>query len=140
MLEGALKIVVKQDKHEWVAHLAASHPKQDRCLLQLADPILVPIRGVRRYSELVVGEKLYTVGAPNGLDLSLSDGLLSGLRQEGGVNYVQTTTPISPGSSGGPLLDAKGNLIGITTLVLVGRKGLNQSLNFAIAADAFWAP
>jgi S1-C subfamily serine protease len=52
---------------------------------------------------------------------------------------VQTTAPISPGSSGGPLFDARGNLVGITTLALVGRQRINQALNFAIAADAFWS-
>jgi hypothetical protein len=53
---------------------------------------------------------------------------------------VQTTAPISPGSSGGGLFDARGNLIGVTTLVLVGREHLNQSLNFAIPADRFGQP
>jgi len=47
---------------------------------------------------------------------------------------------ISPGSSGGGLFNARGNLIGVTTLVLVGREHLNQSLNFAIPADAFGQP
>jgi hypothetical protein len=140
VLAGAIKLVVKQDEHEWVARLQASAPKQDRCLLAVEEADLVPIRGVRRYSELVVGEKLYTVGAPNGLDLTLADGLLSALREDGGVSYVQTTAPISPGSSGGPLFDARGNLVGITTLVLVGKQRINQALNFAIAADAYWAP
>jgi S1-C subfamily serine protease len=56
------------------------------------------------------------------------------------TRYIQTTAPISPGSSGGGLLDARGNLIGITTAVLVGKKQINQSLNFAIAADSFWQP
>lgn len=53
---------------------------------------------------------------------------------------MQTTAPISPGSSGGGLFDARGNLVGITTLVLVGREHMNQALNFAIPADAFWQP
>jgi S1-C subfamily serine protease len=85
-----------------------------------------------------VGEAAYTLGSPVGLELTLSNGIVSGRREEGGHRYVQTTAPISPGSSGGGLFDARGNLIGITTLALVGREHLNQSLNFAIAADAFW--
>jgi S1-C subfamily serine protease len=51
---------------------------------------------------------------------------------------VQTTAPISPGSSGGGLFDAQGNLVGITTLVLTGRERLNQCLNLAIPADAYF--
>jgi hypothetical protein len=140
VLEGAQKIVVKQDKREWPARVSSSKPKQDRCIVSIDEPALVPIRGVRRYASLVVGEPLYSVGAPSGLDLSLSDGLLSGLRQESDVRFVQTTTPISPGSSGGPLFDGRGNLVGITTLVLLGKDRLNQALNFAIAADAYWDP
>ena len=57
-----------------------------------------------------------------------------------GVRYVQTSAPISPGSSGGGLFDARGNLVGITTLVFVGKEHLNQSLNFAIAAEMYWSP
>jgi S1-C subfamily serine protease len=53
---------------------------------------------------------------------------------------MQTTAPISPGSSGGGLFDSRGNLVGVTNLSLVGRQGLNQSLNFAIPADSFWQP
>jgi S1-C subfamily serine protease len=87
---------------------------------------------------LEVGEKVYTLGSPVGLELTLSDGLVSGRRDEAGFQLVQTTAPISPGSSGGGLFDARGNLIGVTTLVLTGRERLNQALNFAIPADAFW--
>lgn len=68
------------------------------------------------------------------------NGILSGVREEDGRSYVQTTAPISPGSSGGGLFDARGNLVGITTLVLVGSEHLNQSLNFAIPAEAFTKP
>jgi S1-C subfamily serine protease len=81
-----------------------------------------------------------TLGSPSGLDLTLANGLLSGKREEGALNYVQTTAPISPGSSGGGLFDGRGNLVGITTLVWAGRERLNQSLNFAIPAQAFWQP
>jgi S1-C subfamily serine protease len=53
---------------------------------------------------------------------------------------IQTNAPISPGSSGGGLFDARGNVIGITTMVLADEGRLNQALNFAIAADEFWKP
>jgi len=95
---------------------------------------------VRSYDSLEVGEAAYTLGSPVGLELTLSNGIISGRRDEQNRHYVQTTAPISPGSSGGGLFDARGNLVGITTLVLVGREHMNQSLNFAIPADAYWAP
>jgi serine protease Do len=61
-------------------------------------------------------------------------------RSDEGVRYVQTSAPISPGSSGGGSFDSQGNLVRITTLALAGEQRLNQSLNFAIAADLFWQP
>jgi S1-C subfamily serine protease len=140
VVEGAAKMVVKQLGVTYSAVLSQSDPVTDRCLLEVLPANLTPIAGVRSYSDLSVGEPLYTLGNPSGLDLSISDGMLSGLRSDEGVRYVQTSAPISPGSSGGGLFDSQGNLVGITTLALAGEQRLNQSLNFAIAADLFWQP
>jgi len=79
----------------------------------------------------VVGERVYALGAPEGFDLTLSEGLISGLRRRGGTNVIQTTAPISHGSSGGGLFDLEGRLVGITTYYIED----GQSLNFAIAAE-----
>jgi S1-C subfamily serine protease len=98
------------------------------------------VPGVRSYTDLKVGEPLFALGSPRGLELSLSEGILSGLREEEGQKYVQTTAPISPGSSGGGLFDGRGNLVGITTLVLAGKERLNQALNFALPADSLFLP
>jgi S1-C subfamily serine protease len=65
--------------------------------------------------------------------------VLSGLREVDARRFVQTTAPISPGSSGGGLFDRWGNLVGVTTMILVGSDRVNQALNFAIPADSFWA-
>jgi hypothetical protein len=140
VVEGASKVVVRQGKTELVVKLQSSDPAKDRCVLEVADTQLKPVAGVRPYVDLKVGEPLYTLGAPSGLDLTLADGILSALREDEGVRYVQTTAPISPGSSGGGLFDARGNLVGITTLVFVGKEHLNQSLNFAIAGEMYWSP
>ena len=138
VVEGAIKLLLRQDKEQWPARVVRADPKSDRCVLESDHPKLTPVAGVRAYDSLEVGEKVYTLGSPSGLDLTLSDGIVSGRREEGALRLVQTTAPISPGSSGGGLFDARGNLIGITTLVLVGRERVNQALNFAIPADAFW--
>jgi len=140
VVAGALKIVLRQAKLEVTAKLKASDPAKDRCVLEVVDAQLVPVAGVRPYVDLKVGEALYTLGAPSGLELTLANGILSALREDEGVRYVQTSAPISPGSSGGGLFDARGNLVGVTTLVFVGKEHLNQSLNFAIAAEMFWSP
>lgn len=86
---------------------------------------------VRRSSSLQVGERIYAMGAPKGLELTLSEGLMSGLRDKEGVRIIQTTAPISPGSSGGGLFDVQGKLVGITTFYLAE----GQDLNFALPGD-----
>lgn len=80
---------------------------------------------------LEVGDPVYAIGAPQGLELTLSDGLVSGIREYKSTEYIQTTAPISPGSSGGGLFDAQGRLVGITTMFL--KEG--QALNFAVPAE-----
>lgn len=139
VLEGARRIIVKKGEDEFIGKITRAHPESDRCVVSVKGQALVPVKGVRAAKELAVGEPLYTLGSPNGLELSLGDGILSGLRKLDKHSFLQTTAPISPGSSGGGLFDAKGNLVGITTLVLAGRERLNQSLNFAIPADSFFA-
>jgi S1-C subfamily serine protease len=121
-----------------VGSIQSADPNTDRCILNAPEAHLKPIAAARPHDSLEVGEPVYTLGAPVGLELTISDGILSGRREESGQRFVQSTAPISPGSSGGGLFDSKGNLIGITTLAIVGRERLNQALNFAIPADAFW--
>ena len=140
VVQGALKLVLRQDKAEWPARILRADPVTDRCVVTGEGLMAQPVAGIRGYDKLEVGEPVYTLGSPVGLELTLSDGIISGRREEEGRRYVQTTAPISPGSSGGGLFDAKGNLVGVTTLVLAGRERLNQALNFAIPADAFWQP
>lgn len=78
------------------------------------------------------GEGVFAFGAPKGLDFSVSQGIVSANRSIDGVAFVQTTAPISPGNSGGPLLSMlDGAVVGINTWSRVG----GQNLNFAIAAS-----
>jgi S1-C subfamily serine protease len=116
------------------ATIAYGDKSSDRCVLEIKKGALAAVGGIRPYSNLTVGERVYTVGSPSGLENTLGEGIISGLRRRWGVDLVQTSAPISPGSSGGGLFDAAGNLIGITTFLLRDA----QNLNFAIAADAYW--
>ena len=106
----------------------------DRCVLAESEVRLHPVAGVRRYDSLEVGETVYAIGNPARLERTLSNGLLSGKRVIEDVRFLQTTAPISPGSSGGGLFDVRGNLVGITTMTLRG----TQNINFAIPAEDFW--
>jgi S1-C subfamily serine protease len=116
-----------------VAVDAAIHYRDtDRDLCQLSAPGLqaapVALGSVRR---LEVGQRVYAIGAPQGLAKTMSEGIVSSLRPYEGSHYVQTSAPISPGSSGGGLFDARGRLIGITTMQIAEA----QNLNFAVPAD-----
>lgn len=84
-------------------------------------------------SSVAVGDSVMAIGNPLGLESALSTGVVSGFRQlpERG-RVIQTTAPISPGSSGGGLFDVEGGLIGITCSTLVE----GQNLNFAIPIEA----
>ncbi len=81
--------------------------------------------------KLTVGQRVYAIGAPKGLELTLSEGLVSSLHPYEGSLYIQTSAAISPGSSGGGLFDDQGRLIGITTFYLAE----GQGLNFALPVD-----
>jgi hypothetical protein len=75
-----------------------------------------------------VGQRIYAIGSPEGLSNSISEGIVSGRRKLSGSRLIQITAPISPGSSGGPILDDRGQVIGIA----VGTITSGQNLNFAI--------
>ena len=109
-----------------------SDTEQDFCILDVDGLWGVPAT-MRKYETLRVGENVYSLGAPQGLDLSLSAGLVSQLRKIDGYQVVQTDAAISPGSSGGGLFDRDGNLVGITTFKFVDENV--EGIGFAIPAD-----
>jgi Flp pilus assembly protein TadD len=121
---------VRQGDSIWTARIAFLDSGHDLCGLQVSGLSATPVT-TRAVSTLSVGERVYAIGAPEGLELSLSEGLVSGLRKFEGVSFIQTTAPISHGSSGGGLFDAHGKLIGITTSTVKD----GQNLNFAIPAE-----
>ncbi len=76
-----------------------------------------------------IGAKVYAIGSPQGLEATLSEGIVSGYRV--GAERLQFTAPVSPGSSGGPLLDSTGQVVGVVTALHRG----GQNLNFAVPAS-----
>ncbi|MFQ5651880.1 MAG: trypsin-like peptidase domain-containing protein [bacterium] len=81
---------------------------------------------------IAVGERVFAIGNPRGLENTISDGVLSGIRKFSGQGaMLQTTTPVSPGSSGGVLVNVKGKVVGVTTFIVGG----GQNLNFAIPSN-----
>jgi S1-C subfamily serine protease len=136
IVEGSANILALVEKggRRIRAKLVGATPALDQCVVESISGDLVPVRGVRSFDSLREGERVYAIGNPRGLSQTISDGLISGKRVAKGTRLVQTTAPISSGSSGGGLFDAAGNLIGITTATMVG----SQNLNLAIPAEDFW--
>ena len=83
---------------------------------------------------LHVGDHVVAIGSPLGLEGSVSDGIVSALREEApGREWIQTTAPVSHGNSGGPLLNMEGSVVGVITWGVNTEQG--QNLNFAIPSD-----
>jgi S1-C subfamily serine protease len=129
VLKGGVRFQVGGSRKFVAATLWGGDEDKDICLLE-AKGLNGKSAQLGQASRLKVGEPVYAVGSPRGLELSLSEGIVSQLRG-GSPPYIQTTAAISPGSSGGGLFDDKGRLIGITTFFIDG----GQSFNFAIPAD-----
>src|SRR5262249_28205020 len=79
------------------------------------------------------GREVLALGSPLGLQNTVTRGIVSAVRQVGGLTLVQTDAAINPGNSGGPLIDRRGQVVGITTLGM--RSAVAQGLSFAIAID-----
>lgn len=134
VLKGANVIVLLQGEENGRARLINSHPATDRCLLESEDMALQPAPGIRPFNDLQVGEKVWSIAAPHGLQQSLHDGIVSQLRSNNGVPLIQTSAHAAPGSSGGGLFDAMGNLVGITNFTIAE----DTRLHFAISAGSYW--
>lgn len=134
VVRRATRLRLIRDAVSREARVVAGHASSDKCIIRSDALLGTYVTGVRRYDDLKVGERVFTVGSPRGLQHTLGDGLISGLRIIKIGRVVQTSAPISPGSSGGGLFDEVGNLVGITTFLLKD----SQSLNFAIAAEEYW--
>lgn len=122
-------VQIRQGKVSYEATLEYPDPDRDLCQLKVPDLNAKPVAMAKSMDTLKVGEKVYAIGSPLGLDLTLSEGIISGLRDifEDSVPLIQTTASISQGSSGGGLFNQNGQLIGITTFFAK----YGQNLNFA---------
>jgi len=129
------QVLLVRDKQELKATVVSMNVNADRCVLR-TEAKLPKWVGVRPYSDIKVGERALTIGTPAGLELTVAEGIVSSKRSQNDSKLVQTTAPISPGSSGGGLFDAQGELLGITTFYFKG----GQNLNFAVAAEEFARP
>jgi serine protease Do len=132
VLAKASAVFLVKENQRLAATLELLDPERDLCQLKVPN-LRAPAVTRATESQLRVGARAYAVGNPRGLDLTLSDGLVSALRRDKAnkLYAIQTSAPISEGSSGGGLFDSEARLLGLTTSQLVN----GQNLNFAIPAD-----
>jgi S1-C subfamily serine protease len=130
------------DHSNWDAQLVGVAPDQDVAVLRINAPknVLKPIT-LGTSTDLQVGQKVFAIGNPFGLDQTLTTGIISALGREidavtgrtiSGV--IQTDAAINPGNSGGPLLDSAGRLIGVNTAIY-SPSGSSAGIGFAVPVD-----
>ncbi len=134
--------VTLSDQSSWLAEVVGVEPDKDLAVLRIDAPreLLKPI-ALGTSSNLLVGQKVFAIGNPFGLDQTLTTGVISGLgreiQSESGrpiVGVIQTDAAINPGNSGGPLLDSAGRLIGINTAI-VSPSGAYAGVGFSVPVD-----
>jgi hypothetical protein len=132
VVKDKTRVTIAHDKSQLSADVVSINESADRCVLR-AEAALSKWVTIRPYDDIKVGERAVTIGTPQGLELTVAEGIVSSKRTLEGRRLVQTTAAISQGSSGGGLFDAEGHLLGITTFYLK----VGQNLNFAVAAEDF---
>lgn len=124
--EIQVKLAAAHDKRSSEARTAAVHPIADLAVLQSSKEV----RGLPlgRLESVTVGESVFVVSNPRGLEATFSKGIVSGIRSRDGATVLQITAPVSEGSSGGPVLNEAGEVIGVVFAV----RPDGQNLNFAV--------
>ncbi len=143
VIENASEALVKlADGREFKAALVGVSKAHDLAVLRIKVPKERPAPvPIGTSHDLRVGQKVYAIGNPFGLDWTLTTGIVSGLdRSLGGEDgnsidhLVQTDAAINPGNSGGPLLDSAGRLIGVNTAIY-SPSGSSAGIGFAVPVD-----
>ena len=143
VIQGADKLkVTLADQSTWDAELVGSAPEKDLAVLKIdaRSSDLIPIP-VGESENLRVGQAVFAIGNPFGLDQTLTTGIVSALGREiesvAGIpirDVIQTDAAINPGNSGGPLLDSSGRLIGVNTAIY-SPSGASAGIGFSIPVE-----
>jgi S1-C subfamily serine protease len=139
VVEGANRgiQVTLSNKHSYKAKVVGTDRLHDLALLQIDAPNLQSVT-LANSSELSVGQKVYTIGNPFGLSGTMTRGIISSIRSIKNADgapiddAIQTDAAINPGNSGGPLLNSRGEVIGINTLIASNGAEQSSGIGFAI--------
>lgn len=143
VIQNAQRILVRlSDQTSWEAEVVGVEPDKDIAVIRLDAPAeILQSLPIGTSSDLRVGQKVFAIGNPFGLDQTLTTGVVSALgrtiksltgRTIEGV--IQTDAAINPGNSGGPLLDSAGRLIGMNTMIY-SPSGVSAGIGFAVPVD-----
>jgi S1-C subfamily serine protease len=137
VVENARQLeVTTSDKKKYKAQIVGTDPAHDLAVIQI--PIkTVPRAEIGDSKNLVVGQKVFAIGNPFGLNGTMTRGIISSIRQVRGPRgfideAIQTDAAINPGNSGGPLLNSHGQVIGINSMILTGGAEQSAGIGFAI--------
>jgi S1-C subfamily serine protease len=134
---GQQKVMVSDGMNGWAAaQVVGRHKRLDIALLWLErhDGQADFRQPVANYGSVQPGEKIYVIGHPEGLNFSISNGIVSRVP---GNDVLQISAPVSPGNSGGPVYDELGNLLGVvTSKVARSVEPEAENLNFAVSTEA----
>ena len=144
VVEGAADIeVTLYNGQKYEASVVGFDEENDIAVLKI-NPVNAEVFSYLEFGDsdsLTVGQKVLAIGNPFGLDRTMVSGIISGLsrpiRNEKGnvlLGMIQTDAPINPGNSGGPLINSKGQVIGISTSIY-SDNGISQGMNFAVASN-----
>ena len=128
------------DKHKYKATVVGVDKGHDLALLQINAPNLQPAT-LSESQGLIVGQRVYAIGNPFGLSGTMTRGIISAIRSIRGPNNnpiedaIQTDAAVNPGNSGGPLLNSRGEVIGITTLIANNGADQSSGIGFAIPVN-----
>lgn len=136
VVDGADELIVTlADKREFKAKLVGSDERTDVAVVKIEAGGLKPVR-IGDVSRLRVGEWVVAIGSPFGLENTVTAGIVSAKQRETGdyLPFIQTDVAINPGNSGGPLLNMRGEVVGINSQIY-SRSGGFQGISFAIPID-----
>lgn len=142
VVKNAVRIIVKLDKYtERKGEIVGMDTKTDIAVIKIST------KGIENFEkrlaklgnsdELKVGQLVFAIGNPYGLERTVTMGVISALRRSIGItqyeNFIQTDAAINPGNSGGPLVNIEGEVIGINTAIIAGAQGLGFAIPINLA-------
>ncbi|NPA32991.1 MAG: DegQ family serine endoprotease [Aquificae bacterium] len=142
VVKNAVRIIVKLDRHtERKGEVVGADSKTDIAVVK------INVSGIENFKERVaklgdsdklkVGQIVFAIGNPFGLERTVTMGVISALRRSIGItqyeNFIQTDAAINPGNSGGPLVNIEGEVIGINTAIIAGAQGLGFAIPINLA-------